>query len=122
MIGASRQAAGARAESLARRHLGAAGLAEVARNWRCRAGELDLVMRDAATLVFVEVRYRRSDAFGGARASVDARKQARLIRVAEHFLAAHRDLAELPCRFDVVAISGPEEACSLEWIRDAFGA
>ncbi len=118
----STRAVGSRAEELARSHLRRAGLAEVARNWRCRAGELDLVMRDGATLVFVEVRYRRSAAFGGALASVDARKQARLTRVAEHFLACHRALASLPCRFDVVAVSGPEGACTVDWIRDAFAA
>lgn len=106
-------------ESLAAAHLARAGLALLARNRGTRFGEIDLVMREAATVVFVEVRYRRSAAFGGAAASVDARKRAKLATAAAQFLQHQPKLARQPCRFDVVAISGlaPYE---IEWIRDAF--
>ena len=94
----------------------------VSRNYRCRRGEIDLVMRDARTLVFVEVRRRRSHWFGGGLESVDLRKQTRLAAAAEHYLAAHRVGDECPCRFDVVAIDGPPRRTTIEWVRDAFGA
>lgn len=110
-----RQARGAQAEERARAHLEHAGLKLLARNYRCPRGELDLVMADGDTLVFVEVRFRRSTAFGSAAESVDARKRARLIAAAEHYLLAHP--ADRPCRFDVVAADGN---ASVEWLRDAF--
>jgi putative endonuclease len=88
------------AEDYLRRHR----LQPVARNHRCRFGEIDLVMRDGATLVFVEVRYRSSDRFGTAAETVDRRKQRRLTAAASHYLQGHPTV--LPCRFDVVAVSG----------------
>ena len=94
----------------------------VSRNYRCRRGELDLVMRDADTLVFVEVRRRTSRAFGGGLDSVDARKQARLVAAAEYYLIANRVGDDQPCRFDVVAIDGPSRRATIEWIRGAFDA
>ena len=94
----------------------------VSRNYRCRRGEIDLVMRDADGLVFVEVRRRRSRGFGGGLGSVDARKRARLVAAAEHYLVMHRIGDDLPCRFDVVAIDGPPGRTTLEWVCDAFGA
>lgn len=118
----SRRSDGARVEALARDFLQRHGLTAVAANANYRGGELDLVMRDGDTLVFVEVRYRRSTAFGGAAASVDAGKRRRLVLAAELFLAAHRDLARLPCRFDVVAAYGDPEAPTFDWLRDAFRA
>jgi putative endonuclease len=90
------------------------------RNVRSRFGELDLIMRDGQALVFVEVRYRRGAAFGGGAGSVDPHKQARLVTTASRFLQAHRRLARLPCRFDVVAISGTAAPYRIEWLRDAF--
>lgn len=110
-----RQARGALAEERARTHLERAGLKLVTRNYRCPRGELDLVMADGDTLVFVEVRYRASRAFGSAAESVDARKRARLIAAAEHYLLAHP--GDRPCRFDVVAANG---TAAVEWLRDAF--
>jgi uncharacterized protein (TIGR00252 family) len=80
-----------------------------------RFGEIDLVMRDGATLVFVEVRYRRSDRFGAPAETVDRRKQQRLTAAANHYLQAHPTV--LPCRFDVVAVSGGDR---IEWIKNAF--
>ncbi|HPB76542.1 MAG TPA: YraN family protein [Chromatiaceae bacterium] len=108
---------GADKERLARAYLEAQGLRLVASNYRCRRGEIDLVMRDARTLVFVEVRYRASERFGGAAASVGLAKQRRLQAAAGHFLQGHGN--DLPCRFDVLAIGAGDR---IDWIRDAFGA
>lgn len=127
MQGIDRKARGNRAEVAARDYLIRAGLREVAANANYRGGELDLVMldtsgRDAATLVFVEVRFRKSSAFGGGAASVDAGKRRRLIHAAQSFLAEHRQYANSPCRFDVIAADGDPEAPRLTWLRDAFRA
>jgi len=113
---------GAEVEAAASRHLAAAGLRPVAANAAARVGELDLVMLDGDTLVFVEVRYRGSDRFGGGAASVDARKRRRLVLAARQFLAMHPRYGQAPCRFDVVAASGDPAAPALTWIRDAFRA
>lgn len=113
---------GARVEAAARDHLVAAGLRMLAANAQARHGELDLVMRDGETVVFVEVRYRRSAAFGGGFASVDAGKRRRLVLAARQFLAMHRELRDAPCRFDVVDASGDPAAPVLKWLRDAFRA
>jgi putative endonuclease len=122
-----RQARGARAEAAARTHLVRAGLREIAANANFRLGELDLVMldtggREGATLVFVEVRYRRGTRFGGGAMSVDAGKQRKLVRAAQQFLLAHPRWAQSPCRFDVVEAEGDPEDPQLRWIRDAFRA
>ena len=115
----ARQIAGQDAESAARRLLEAAGLGFVAANVRYKVGEIDLVMRDGDSLVFVEVRKRRSSAFGGAAASIGHRKQARLRRAAQCYLLDSFGQRAWPgCRFDAVVFDGR----SHEWIRDAFGA
>lgn len=121
-MAADRAARGAAVEAAARRHLEDAGLRWLAGNVRYRGGELDLVMFDpaAASLVFVEVRYRRSGVFGGAAASVDAGKRRRLLLAAQLYLSAHPAHAQAPCRFDVVEASG--EPPRLHWLRDAFRA
>lgn len=108
---------GAAAEERALHHLQRQGLKTVARNWRCRGGELDLVMREGETLVIAEVRQRSSAAFGGALASVDARKRGRIIQAAQMFLAEHPQYATLPVRFDVLALDG--EGC-IDWLQAAF--
>ena len=108
---------GADKERLAEAYLRRQGLRLVARNYRCRRGEIDLVMRDGGELVFVEVRYRASSRFGGAAGSVDVFKQRRLIAAAGHYLGANP--SPLPCRFDVVAISGADR---IDWIKNAFEA
>jgi putative endonuclease len=100
-------------EEAAARHLVAHGLKLLARNFRVKGGEIDIVCRDGATTVFVEVRRRAKADFGGAGASITATKQKRLILAARHWLARHGDSA---CRFDCVLIDGDH----LEWIRDAF--
>lgn len=106
------------AEDAALRYLLQQGLTLVQRNYRCRLGELDLIMRDGRTLVFVEVRYRRSSRFGGALESVNGRKRTRLVHAASHYLQASG--ADLPSRFDVVALGSDAQALSIQWIRDAF--
>ena len=110
------------AERLAERFLTRRSLIVVARNYRCRRGEIDLVMRDADTLVFVEVRRRTSRTFGGGLGSVDRRKRARLVAAAEVFLTVNRIGDDRPCRFDVIAIDGPSRRTTIEWVRDAFDA
>jgi putative endonuclease len=121
------RAQGAQIEALARAHLERQGLTAVAANAHARGGELDLVMRDGDTLVFVEVRYRRGGAaaahgFGGGAASIGAAKRRRLVHAAEVFLLAHPAHARLPCRFDVIDASGAPEAPDFVWLRDAFRA
>jgi putative endonuclease len=116
------RARGAQIEALARDYLVRQGLRPIAANANFRFGELDLVLRDGDTVVFVEVRYRRSRAFGGGAASVDAGKRRKLALAAEAFLAAHRELARAPCRFDVIDASGDPAKPHFDWLRDAFRA
>lgn len=115
---------GPRGEQVALDHLLQAGLTLVERNYSCRLGEIDLIMTDRTaltqTLVFLEVRYRNTQQFGGAAASVDPGKQKKLIRTAQHFLKTHRKFVLLPARFDVIALSGNLEQPDLCWIRQAF--
>jgi putative endonuclease len=112
---------GQRLEALARRHLEQHGLRLLTRNFRCRGGELDLVMQDQDELVFVEVRGRRNDRFGSAAESVDRSKQQRLVLAAARYLQCNPPLASKPCRFDVVTLTGrAEDALRVDWIRDAF--
>lgn len=115
-----RRARGAAVEAAAHEHLKKAGLSDIAANANYRGGELDLVMRDKDTLVFVEVRYRRDPRFGGGAGSVDIVKRRKLIHAAQMFLLAHREYASAPCRFDVVEADGDPEAPRLNWLRDAF--
>ena len=111
-----RRAAGDRAEERAAEFLASRGLRIVARNFRTRFGEIDLVANDGATLVFVEVRLRTDDRYGGSLESVDSRKRSRLVAAANGYL---RQLAaEPPCRFDVVTLDAGEPT----WIRAAFDA
>lgn len=112
------QDAGALAEHLARRHLESAGLRFVAANMRVRGGEIDLIMREGEVWVFVEVRYRRNNAFGGAAESITPRKQRRLLLAAAVWLARQgKSLETSPCRFDVLAFTGRQ----VEWLINAFG-
>jgi len=107
---------GAQAEQQAAQYLRQQGLKPVAQNYRGRFGEIDLIMQDGATLVFIEVRLRRNADFGGAAASIDARKQQRIIRTAQQYLA---NLAQLPpCRFDAVLLDDN----GIQWLKNAFEA
>lgn len=109
---------GREAEALAARHLERRGLRVIERNFRIRGGEIDLICRDGQTLVFVEVRLRSRQDFGGAGESITAAKRRRIVLAARHYLARRPD-AE--CRFDCVLLSRLEEK-AVEWIRNAFSA
>lgn len=110
---------GSRAEELVCRFLLRQGLRLLARNYRCRRGEIDLIMQDAGNLVFVEVRYRRQNRYGSGLESVDHNKQRRISLCAAHYLQHHPQQARRPARFDVVAV-GPDQ--NIDWIRNAFYA
>lgn len=104
-------------ETTARRWLERKGLHFIAANVRERGGEIDLIMRDGKTTVFIEVRYRRSSAFGGAAASVTRNKQRKLLQAARLWLARHNGSFDtVDCRFDVLAFTGND----IEWFRNAF--
>jgi putative endonuclease len=115
---------GAGAEARAAEFLEAHGLVILARNLRCRAGELDLVCLDGEVLVIVEVRHRTRADFGGAAASVTAHKQRKLIRATRFFWQRQRGWRARILRFDVVALrpSAAGSAAEIEWLRDAFRA
>lgn len=115
-----RQRAGDAAEDAACAHLVAQGCAIVARNARYPEGELDIVARQDATVIFVEVRLRSGARFGGAAASVDRFKRRRLLRAAQRWLLEHEGARAWPaCRLDVVTVDGEGR---VEWIRGAFAA
>lgn len=107
---------GQEAENLAAVFLQQQGLRLVTRNYRCRMGEIDLVMDDRGTLVFVEVRLRKNNHFGGAGASITSHKQSKLIRAAQHYL--QQQSLQPPCRFDALLL----DSGKMEWIKDAFSA
>jgi len=113
----SRQAAGRRAEDLAADYLAARGLKLIGRNYRCRLGEIDLILTDGPALVFVEVRLRRSAGFGGAAESITSKKRQRILAAARHYLSGK---PERPCRFDALLLDALDTE-RIEWIRDAFG-
>ena len=108
---------GQRAENQAARFLEQRGLAIVARNYRCRNGEIDLVCRDGKVLVFVEVRLRRNPGFGGPGASITQAKQRRIVLAAQHYLAT-QDKSNCDCRIDCILLDGN----TVEWLRDAIAA
>lgn len=109
---------GAQAEQLAADFLVRQGLQIVARNYRCRYGEIDLILQEGDTLVFVEVRLRSRGDFGGAAASIDSHKQRKLMLTAQHYLAQLRRTP--PCRFDAVLLQ--DTRTPVEWIKNAFTA
>jgi len=112
-----RKEAGDSGESVALDYLRRQGLKLIERNYRCKAGEIDLVMLDGATLAIVEVRYRSSNAFGGAAGSVTRRKQRRIAIATGHLLVSRRELRRYPARFDIVAIAPGDR---IEWLKAAF--
>ncbi|MEN9726911.1 MAG: hypothetical protein RL434_1277 [Pseudomonadota bacterium] len=109
-------------ERLAENWLENCGLHSLSRNFNCRVGELDLVMLDGPTLVFVEVRYRANTSFGTPEDTVTRAKQQRVVRAAQIFLQRYPGHAQRNCRFDVVAITGDAERPEVRWIKDAFSA
>ena len=110
---------GRRGEDLAAAHLEASGYTVIARNWRCRGGELDLVVSDGTTVVFVEVRSRRGDRCGTPLESVHARKRERLARLAHRFLAL-QPRPEALVRFDVIGVRLDRDPPQLEHVERAF--
>lgn len=110
---------GAKAEQIAAKFLQRQGLKLLQQNYRCRYGEIDLILQDGDTLVFAEVRLRSRNDFGGAAASIDTGKRSRLMRAARHYLAAAGTVP--PCRFDAVLLQTLDEY-NMEWIRNAFTA
>jgi putative endonuclease len=125
---------GAQAELFAAQFLQSHGLKLVVQNYHCRFGEIDLILHDGDTLVFAEVRLRSSMKFGGAAASIDPRKQRKLICTAQHYLSTLTRIP--PCRFDALLlkkristdnISENNSPCEfrdsdIEWIKNAFSA
>jgi putative endonuclease len=109
-------ARGAKAEELCAEFLQRAGLRILARNWRCRQGEIDLVADDAGTLVFAEVRLRSSERFGGAAESITAAKRGRIVAASRLYMAGRR---ESPCRFDVLLLDALD-GLRIRWLRNAF--
>ena len=108
--------AGLEAEKLAATFLAKHGLKLVTQNYHCRFGEIDLIMQDAKTLVFIEVRLRSNAKFGSAGASITPQKQQKLIATAQHYLQQHGDAA---CRFDAILMD-KADLQQIEWIRNAF--
>jgi putative endonuclease len=104
-------------ERLAEDYLVAKHFTLIERNFLCKRGEIDLIMKDQDYLVFIEVRYRETQEFGGALASITAGKQKKLRRAAEYYLLQHFGNTPPPCRFDVVGIEGQDE---IMWIKNAF--
>jgi putative endonuclease len=117
-----RRAAGKVGEQLACTYLERQGLRLLARNVHARGGEIDLVMLDGATLVFIEVRSRSARGLVGALESVTAAKQRRVLAAARAYLARHPQHADRPCRFDVVGITRDGDRATLEWAPNAFEA
>jgi putative endonuclease len=116
---------GRRGEDRALAHLQSHGLELIERNYRCRGGEIDLVMREGDVLVLVEVRSRTRSDFGSAAASIGARKQRRFGLAARHLMLTRPELRRMRARFDVVAIdpaTQPEDPPVLTWLRGAFSA
>jgi putative endonuclease len=114
---------GLRFEDQARDYLQANGLVLLHSNYRCRCGEIDLVMRDADTLCFVEVKFRKSRLFGGAAASISQAKQRKIIKTALFYIASHKHLANQAMRFDALLIQGQADGSDhINWIQNAFYA
>ncbi|MEY4763117.1 MAG: hypothetical protein RLZZ200_2973 [Pseudomonadota bacterium] len=118
-----RRLRGQEAEDAAAAHLVARGLTILARNYRCRLGELDVIAREPPDiLVIAEVRLRSRADYGGGAASVDTRKQQRIVRASRHLLMSRPELAKLRGRFDVLDLAPNGAAYRIDWIRGAFTA
>jgi putative endonuclease len=97
-----------------------AGLDIIEQNYLCKLGEVDIIARDGQDLVFVEVRFRRSQSHGGALDSVDRKKQRRIVRAANHYLQKQNLTNKVACRFDVFAITGNLKQLTYQWVEAAF--
>lgn len=119
-VASTTRSIGNHAEQAALDYLKRRGLKLVTRNYACRSGEIDLIMRDAGTLVFVEVRFRRSRDHASGAESVTRSKIRKLLRTAEVYLHTHQPSPDQSCRFDVVSVSMDPENYSIDWITEAF--
>ncbi|MBQ74440.1 MAG: YraN family protein [Gammaproteobacteria bacterium] len=108
-------ARGNQAESRALAHLESNGCQFLVRNYRTKAGEIDIIVQDNQTLVFVEVRYRSDSSRGTGAETVTHGKRLKIIKTAERFLATHKQFRNMPCRFDVISMGR-----SIDWIKRAF--
>lgn len=115
-------ARGRAVEVAAERWLQARGLRTIERNFRRPGGEIDLVMQDGTSLVFVEVRFRARGSLVSPLETITPTKQQRIVRTAGAFLQAHPRYAALPCRFDALAVDGHADALRFDWIKGAFSA
>lgn len=113
---------GQQAEDSACRYLKMQGLSLIERNYSCTHGEIDLIMKDNSTTVFIEVRFRRDTRFGSGAESVDYRKQKKLLSTAAHYLQKNPKAAKGACRFDVISLTVNNGEQQLDWIADAFQA
>ncbi|RKZ48886.1 MAG: YraN family protein [Gammaproteobacteria bacterium] len=110
------------AEQTALEYLSARKLKLLSKNFRSAFGEIDLIMQDENIILFVEVRYRSSNHFHTALESINRKKCDRIIATSHQYLTENRGASQLDCRFDVVALSGPQETPTIEWIKNAFQA
>ena len=96
------------------------GLSLITKNYRCQFGEIDLIMKDGNTVIFIEVRYRKHLQFGGSASSITAKKQKKIMNTALHFLQHHQ--TDTASRFDVIAMSPSETKIpyTIDWIQNAF--
>jgi putative endonuclease len=128
---ATTQEQGKLAENLACQYLEKQGLQLLNKNYQCRFGELDLIMQDKDSLVFIEVRYRNHPGFGSGAETVTTNKQSKIIKTASEYLQRHAKLAKYPARFDVISMSGNlngsiesnnASGLNIDWIKNAFDA
>ena len=108
------------AEKLASEHLEKQGLTLIERNFRCPRGEIDIIMEQGKTIVFVEVRYRKHTQFGTGAETVTKNKQSKLIMTAMYYLQKKPQYSNRPSRFDVVSITPELHGPHIDWITDAF--
>lgn len=114
---------GLRYEEQARTYLQARGLSLLQQNYSCRGGEIDLIMRDRDTICFIEVKFRKSLAFGGAASSIPISKQRKIVNTALYYIAGRKRLASHPLRFDAFLIQRrPDGSDLVDWIQNAFYA
>lgn len=123
-VNAGNLLSGKEAEHYAAQYLTQQGLEILAQNYRCKLGEVDLVMRDKSTIVFVEVRSRKHSRYGSSIESVDHRKQRRLVHAAQHYLLKYQLSNRVICRFDILGINtakiNKDPYAAITWVPDAF--
>jgi putative endonuclease len=116
----SKKQVGATAEMMALTYLQEQGLKFITRNFLCRNGEIDLIMTDKSHLVFIEVRFRRSSAYGSAVETITFQKREKIKKTATYYLLKHKLMEKQMCRFDIIAITRSPEGPQFQWIKNAF--